>query len=151
MTTMRRTHYGATLHRRYGLPMLVTGAAPTDTGLGEAQGMAAFLREMGLEPRWVEDASYDTHDNARLTHAILANEGIDRIILVTSATHIQRAVGLFEAEGFVVTPAPVGGGGRHDRAWRAYLPKPGAMSQFNRALNEALGRAAYAVSDALGL
>lgn len=147
---MRRAHYAAFLHRRSGLPILVTGAGPVGgAGRGEARAMEAFLEELGTPARWVEDRSFDADDNARLSRTILEPLGVEEILLVTSDFHMRRSVLAFEQAGFTVTPAPVGGGAG-GRSWRALIPSTSAMHGFNRALNELLGRIVYRVTASRG-
>ena len=70
--------------------------------------MAVVLKMMGVPNSaiWLEPESLNTYENAVNCAAILAEKDIDRIILVTSATHMPRSVALFEAQGLEVTPAP---------------------------------------------
>jgi uncharacterized SAM-binding protein YcdF (DUF218 family) len=91
----------AKVARATHLPILVSGAAR------EAAAMKRFMEEdMQLPVRWVESASKDTRDNALFSAAMLDKEGIHRIILVTSSTHMARAAAEFAAAGFEVTAAP---------------------------------------------
>jgi len=71
--------------------------------------MSSLLQLMNVpaDAMWLEDRSRNTYENALFSRQILDPRGIDRIILVTSAMHMPRAVGLFEHLGFEVIPAPV--------------------------------------------
>lgn len=103
---LERLRYGARLARNSLLPVLVSGGAPTGR-VAEAELMAACLREdFGVVPRWVENHSLDTIDNARFSAAILHAENVRRIVLVTHAAHMRRARGEFEAQGLEVIAAP---------------------------------------------
>jgi MYXO-CTERM domain-containing protein len=55
----------------------------------------------------VEDKSRTTAENAALTLAMLKPKPGERWLLVTSASHMPRAVGAFRAVGFDVIPYPV--------------------------------------------
>lgn len=104
--TLERVRYGARVSRITGLPVLVSGGV---AGLNypEARAMAESLREdFGLSPKWIEDASENTEQNARYSAAILKQAGVEHIVLVTHAAHMRRAVGYFSAAGLRVTPAP---------------------------------------------
>lgn len=106
--TLERLRYGARLARHSGLPVLVSGGAPAGV-TGEAVLMAQSLREdFNVNPRWQEVRSLDTADNARLSALILDPQGIHRIVLVTHAAHMRRAMNEFAAQGFDVIPAPTG-------------------------------------------
>jgi len=74
-----------------------------------AEEMSDLLQMMGVPATsiWLETQSRDTRENAAFSAKILNGRRIDRIMLVTSASHMPRAVKLFEAQGFEVIPAPV--------------------------------------------
>ena len=74
-----------------------------------AEEMRDLLQMMGVPANsiWLETQSRDTRENAAFSAKILNDRRIDRILLVTSASHMPRAVKLFEAQGFEVIPAPV--------------------------------------------
>lgn len=106
--TLERLRYGARLARSSGLPVLVSGGAPPGY-VSLASEMAETLSvDFGVEPRWLEEDSLDTEGNARYTAALLQPQGIRRIVLVTHAAHMQRALAEFQLQGFEVFPAPTG-------------------------------------------
>ena len=80
---------------------LARGAEPTDD-------MAEILTmlDIPLEALLYEPDSRNTYENAVKSYNLLEPMGIKRIILVTSAAHMPRAVALFEHQGFEVIPAP---------------------------------------------
>jgi uncharacterized SAM-binding protein YcdF (DUF218 family) len=100
---LERLAYGAYLARATALPILVTGYQV------EASAMqATLLRNFELSAHWVDNRSYDTFENARDAAQLLRAEGIQRIVLVTHATHMRRSVNEFTAAGMDVVPAPLG-------------------------------------------
>ncbi|MSQ58445.1 MAG: YdcF family protein [Betaproteobacteria bacterium] len=104
--TLERLRYGAWLAKRTGLPLLVTGGYKYD-GPTEAQVMAQTLRdEFGLQPRWVESRSRDTSDNASYSAELLREAKIARVLLVTHAWHMRRALLEFKAAHLDPVPAP---------------------------------------------
>jgi len=104
--TLERLRYGARLARQSGLPVLVSGGAAPGKA-SEAAAMAQSLREdFHIESRWQEAHSLDTEDNARFSAVILRAEGIHRIVLVTHAAHMRRAMNEFSVQGLEVIPAP---------------------------------------------
>ncbi len=109
-TSLERLRYGAWLHRATGgVPLLTTGGIirPAEIPLGEA--MARILRdEFQLPVRWVETESSNTFENAQMSAEILRREGIEKIYLVTSASHMRRSKAAFDAVGLEVVPAPTG-------------------------------------------
>ena len=74
----------------------------------EAAGMASLLTMFGVPETalWLESESRNTYENALYSAEILHAEGIDEIVLVTSAFHMPRSVAIFERQGFTVIPAP---------------------------------------------
>ena len=111
-SSMERLRYGARLAKQTKLPILVTGGAPDKVSkqdLSEAFVMKLVLeQELGLSPQWLEGQSNTTQENATLTAEILKNDGIKTIYLVTHFWHIPRAQAIFEKEGLIVIPAPMG-------------------------------------------
>lgn len=68
-----------------------------------------YFRDMGVEAgRLVlEGRARNTHENARLTAELVLPVPGERWVLVTSAYHMPRAVGLFRKAGFEVAAYPV--------------------------------------------
>jgi len=80
----------------------LSGARP------EATDMARLLRFMGVPATAIvtETEALNTHQNATRVRAILARRGIERVLLVTSALHMPRALGAFRQQGIEAVPAP---------------------------------------------
>lgn len=146
--TLERLRAGAALHRRLGLPLLVTGGPqrPEEPSLATLM-QRSLSEDFGVGVRWVEPAARDTRDNARLSAAMLRHDGIAAAYLVTHAWHMPRAVEAFQRSGFVTYPAPV----RHQPipAGRIsdWLPRPDHLTTTWYALREWLGRVVYALRD----
>jgi uncharacterized SAM-binding protein YcdF (DUF218 family) len=103
---LERLRLGARLARASGLPIAVTGGAPSG-GRPEGESMReALTADFGVKVRWVESQSRDTAENAAYLAPMLARDGIIRIALVTHAFHMPRARALFEQAGLQVVPAP---------------------------------------------
>ncbi len=145
---LERVRYAALLARRTGLPLLVTGGAPTGA-VPEASLMAEALeREYGVTVRWTEGASRDTRENARFSAALLQASGVRRIALVTHAAHMPRSRAEFEAAGLAVVPAPTAWLSGPDTGLEALdlLPSANAAYAGWFATHEWLGRLAYRLS-----
>jgi uncharacterized SAM-binding protein YcdF (DUF218 family) len=106
--TMSRVRYAGKLAKEIGLPVLVTGGAPLKKDRpSEAELMTRVLQtEFSIDVRWQEQQSRNSEQNARYSRKILKQEGIDRIVLVTHAYHMKRALHQFKRNGFKVLPAP---------------------------------------------
>lgn len=104
--SLERLRYGARLARESGLPVLISGGG-TPEQWAESRLMAAALRaDFGLGTRWIESSSLTTAENARFAAVMLQAEGIRRIVLVTHAAHMRRALREFQSQGMEVIPAP---------------------------------------------
>jgi uncharacterized SAM-binding protein YcdF (DUF218 family) len=106
-----RLLYAARLYREGVAPrLLLSGGRAVIAGTAsvpEAETMAEILVEMGVpsEALWLEPVSRNTHENAVETLAILRKEGAERIVLVTSASHMPRSMAVFAQTGLEVIPA----------------------------------------------
>jgi uncharacterized SAM-binding protein YcdF (DUF218 family) len=102
----------ADLARRHPAAKLVfTGGSGSlmRPDLREGDWLAPFLDAAGIARGRVviERDSRTTHDNARLTKAVVQPQPGQVWVLVTSARHMPRAVGVFRKEGWAVLPYPV--------------------------------------------
>lgn len=144
-STLERVRYAADLHRRTGLPLLVTGGSPGPGIPPVAELMVHSLEnDFGIGARFVESRSRNTSENAAYSAVLLAEVGITRIVLVTHALHMPRAVGAFESRGLEVVPAPLKRSPvRLDI--RAFLPSAAALYASASVLHEWVGRLWYRV------
>ncbi|HQF71891.1 MAG TPA: YdcF family protein, partial [Promineifilum sp.] len=74
----------------------------------EANDMAALMQLLGVpdEALWLEAESRNTYENALYSQEMLAEAGLNDILLVTSAMHMPRSRAIFARQGFDVIPAP---------------------------------------------
>lgn len=105
-----RLFLAAALYREGKAPgILVSGGRVDLTGVlvPESEAMASLLHELGVPREAIleEARSQNTYENAVEAWRLLEPRGIRRILLVTSALHMPRAVGLFQHQGFEVVPA----------------------------------------------
>lgn len=101
------------LARRWPAARLVfTGGsgAPYAGAATEAEWARRSCEELGIPPGRVvfEDASRTTEENAVLTDRLVRPRSGETWLLVTSAAHMPRAVGVFRHVGWTVLPWPVG-------------------------------------------
>ncbi|MGE0384215.1 MAG: YdcF family protein [Gammaproteobacteria bacterium] len=105
--TMVRLQYAVLLQRQSNLPVAVSGGSVFDQAVSEAELMRTALEDWFRVPvRWLEPRSRNTAQNAMFTHALLAGQGIRRIVLVTEGLHMRRAAWSFRRAGFEVIAAP---------------------------------------------
>ena len=144
--TLERIRYGAVLARALDLPILVSGGSVLGDGVPEAKLMADVLKnDYGITPQWIEDESRNTAQNAAFTAAIV---GSKKIILVTNALHMWRAVNSFSAAGIPLVPASVASvapGEPLRVSYYDFLPSQKALMVSRDALHELIGIVWYEV------
>jgi uncharacterized SAM-binding protein YcdF (DUF218 family) len=146
--TLERLRAGAALHRRTGLPVLVTGGVLSPGSPAIAAMMAQSLQEdFGTPVQWVEQQAPDTRGNAVLSAAMLRPSGIAAAYVVTHAWHLPRALAAFRRAGLEPVAAPVRPARRTDLQWSDLLPRPDHLSESWFALREWTGRLVYAIRD----
>jgi uncharacterized SAM-binding protein YcdF (DUF218 family) len=135
LALLDRLTYGAFVARRTSLPVLVSGNG------NEAGTMRASLtRDFGISTRWFENHSRDTFENARFSAQILRADGVNRIILVTTSTHLWRASQEFRNAGLEVVPAPVGVWAvRGEGGFMKFMPSAAALLRTSEAVSELIG------------
>ena len=103
----------AALARRYPNARIVfTGGNAnlvSDDTAKEADYAIALFESLGIprERLTKERRSRNTQENAEFSKALVAPKNGERWLLVTSAYHMPRSVGLFRKAGFAVEPYPV--------------------------------------------
>ena len=110
----------------------------------EAERLAARLTRWGVpaDALLLETRSRNTRENAVETARIAAEHGLSSLVLVTSAAHMDRALGCFRAAGLAPDALPVdfrGGDGRG----ASWLPRAEALERSTQALRERAGRIVY--------
>jgi uncharacterized SAM-binding protein YcdF (DUF218 family) len=146
LALLDRLSYGAFVARRTSLPVLVSGSDH------EANAMRICLaRDFGVRTRWFENQSRDTYENAHFSASILRADGVRRIVLVTSSTHLWRAAHEFSSAGLEVVPAPVGVWAPREIGVIRFVPSPAGLLRSHAALYELIGEPMRALLAALHL
>lgn len=139
--SLSRARYGAVLHRRTGLPLLVVGKGPQST-TAEADVVTSVLtKEFQVPVRWNVPEGRDTIESADAARAILEKINVQSIVLVTNISHMKRASVAFKKAGFKVNPAPVNFYfyEKSRYAFVDFLPWCGALYRSNQMIKERLG------------
>lgn len=112
----------------------------------EAAAGARFFRELGIDPDRIieEDGSRNTDENVQLTRQLVNPQPGDTWLLVTSAFHMPRSVGIFRKAEFPVVPWPTDyfTSGQDTFGLRLDQPAEG-ISVTTRAMREWIGLVAY--------
>jgi uncharacterized SAM-binding protein YcdF (DUF218 family) len=103
----------------------------------------ALQESFDLVPRWREEMSRNTFENASLSAAILRQAGIQSALLVAHRWDMARALWSFRAVGYPVVPTPTPGGRALSLSPAAFLPQVPALLDSYHALHELIGLAWY--------
>lgn len=99
------------LRKHPHLKALYTGgiASVPPEGRTEAQRARQFFDEMGVDPKRMlyEDRSRNTAENATFSATVPSVDPRQPWLLLTSANHMPRSMGVFVKAGWNVTPYPV--------------------------------------------
>jgi uncharacterized SAM-binding protein YcdF (DUF218 family) len=131
--------------RRLHLPLVLGGGTPGGPGTPlESAFERAWLASWGLTNLTVMDLGVcrDTHDEAVAAARLAKLHGWKRILLVTSAIHIDRALATFRRTGLEVVPLACdfdGTGSPHGKWTLRLLPSVGSVVLFKTWLIEEVG------------
>ncbi len=107
-----RVLYAADLYAQKKAPQILLSGGRI-SWLGEqssspAVDMQQILLRFGIpeQKMWLQTESRNTEEDARFCLDILKENDVKRILLVTSAMHMPRALALFQGNGIEIIPAP---------------------------------------------
>ncbi len=150
-----RLVHAARLYRQNKAPRVIVtgGKLPFITDFqGSAAHQAAYLLSHSLgvdsDAIIVEPQARNTYQHAGLVAGILDSLNLPlEIILVTSASHMTRSVGVFENAGFRVVPAPADFNAHERFQWGLlkFLPSAAALHRTTMAFHEYYGMVAYRI------
>ena len=143
-----------------GMRLLRAGKAPLLILTGGQHGSVVLKRpedaeaecgkilalECGVDPEVIltESRARNTYENALFTKELLQERGLKKILLVTSAYHMPRAVGVFRTQGIDVIAAPTGVQIRSSGFKLTHLlPGLGALGQSSSTMREYLALSVY--------
>jgi uncharacterized SAM-binding protein YcdF (DUF218 family) len=142
--SLERVYLAAQAYRRLKLKVAVSGGQVGGAHTTEANLMKAVLEgDFGVPVNWVEDRSRTTFENALFTAKLLKADNVTRVVLVTHAWHMRRALWSFERVGLRAIPWPAPRTSEEADRIDDYLPNTGALEDSYHALHEAIGMAYY--------
>ena len=151
-----RLRYGVWLSRQTGWPLGVSGGVgwaqkALQPGPAEAEVAGRIAQQVyGVPLRWIEKSSVDTRGNAAGSVALLADQGVTEIVVVTDAYHMPRARRAFEQAAAawaaragkpapLITPAPMKFWVKDSNPVLAWIPSGAGMANVRMACHELLG------------
>lgn len=107
-----------------------------------------LLKEQGLDISTIifESQSRNTYENALFTHRIVKPSPEEKWILITSAYHMPRSVGIFSKIGWKVIPFSVDHQTHRPTLFRVSINFSGNMNTLKNAVREWTGLAAYYIT-----
>jgi uncharacterized SAM-binding protein YcdF (DUF218 family) len=113
----------------------------------EAYVMKAQLTEWGVPEKniVIETESLNTYRNAVNSKPLLEKQGVKRVLLVTSAIHMPRALATFQTLGINAIPSPTDylEVDRKKYEIKDFLPDIDGLGKTSLAVKEYLGLLAY--------
>lgn len=120
------------------------GATALRDDLQEAQVLYSYLESINfpMEKVVIEDQSRNTVESARYASKFIDSD--DRLLLITSASHMPRAMGCFEKENFKVMAYPAVFHTNDEMISPSmFLPSQEALMKWNVLFKEWMGYSAY--------
>lgn len=146
-----RVLHAARLYRAGKAPVIITSGGnifPQEHSRPESDLIAELLQEWGVKPTdiIIENQSRNTFENARQTKYILEKRKLKRVLLVTSALHMPRAMAIFKTAGVDVVPSPTDFhmvDNYNQPTVLTWVPNIGALAQTTAVIREYLGHLVY--------
>ena len=135
------------LARTHKVPVVFVGGQliQDNDSYFEAKSLDAIVQMAGLAPGQliINNQSNDTYDNAKFARSIVEKNGFKRSLLITSAAHMPRALGVFNQQNVAVVPFPVEYQLERDRTWLTPTSLVRKLYLIEYATHEWLGLAKY--------
>jgi uncharacterized SAM-binding protein YcdF (DUF218 family) len=133
----QRTLTAARIYQQHGFGLVVATGSPQALPYC----MKDLLVAMGVpaDRVAVETQSINTRENAAFSAEILRARGIETVVVVTSATHLRRAVKAFARVGIQAIPAAADSRGMGRLGLEMLIPSSSGIVSTHVALHEILG------------
>lgn len=146
-STLIRLDYAAYLAKQYPNKLIVTSGGYTGSKYTEASVMRdTLITTFAVKnPILIEDKSRDTDENAEFVAKMLLAKGIHRVVVVSQAFHVRRAIMLFKKYGLEPIGAStdyVSSDDAHTKELM-FVPNATAMAITARTLHETFGYLFY--------
>jgi len=137
----------AELHKKTGIPIIVTHGIDLKTGYSKASVVKRYLIHLGIPDNKIilEEKARNTFENAKYSIKLCAENEFATPILVTSAYHMKRSILSFNKhqKKVVAYPAHFLSWKNRDYSWDSFLPKNKNLRNSSMALKEYLGLVFY--------
>ncbi|MDN3568342.1 YdcF family protein [Paeniroseomonas aquatica] len=150
----RMTEPVALLRRHPEAKLVFTGGQGSlvHGGVTEADVAAALWRDLGVpaDRLLLEREARNTWENAVLSHRLVQPKPGETWLLVTSASHMPRAAGVFRQAGWDITPWPVNYRTGNTAAVRLDASFPERLREFEWGTREWVGLLSYRLMGRMG-
>ena len=144
---LHRIVYAFRLYRIQPLPIIVSSGKAYQCQRPEAPVLKRYLFQMGVPEKdiYTDSKSRNTYENADDVKNLCAKMTCNKIILITSAFHMKRAVYAFKHAGLTnIVPAPTDYKvNRTCYNFMDYMPNIEALDNTYRAMHEYVGMLYY--------
>lgn len=129
-------------------PLIIVSGGANEGTVSEARGMEASLQGQGVPAEAIvrEDKSKTTRENALFTKRKMQEQGIESVLVVTSALHMPRAMGVFrglDIEAYAAQNPPQIQIPQNEPNFNLYLPNMRALAASRSIIKEYLGYWVY--------
>lgn len=144
----RRVDTAKALYQAGKAPKIIVSGGANEGVISEARGMEFALRNLGVPAEAIirEDFSRTTRENALFTKRTMAEHDINSVLVVTSALHMPRAMGVFhhlDVESYAAPNPPQIVIPADDPNFNLYLPNRRALGASRSIIKEYLGYLVY--------
>jgi uncharacterized SAM-binding protein YcdF (DUF218 family) len=141
----------ALVQQGLGKTLLVSGGTGSlfDRRTSEARLLKTFALQFGLrdDQVLVEADSRNTYENALYTAQMLRAQRLQHVVLVTSASHMRRAVATFHKQGIFPDTYPVDYQAADVVMPFSFVPSALSLARMTAVLQELFGMLAYRLQD----
>ena len=140
--------YLARLYPNAQLVFTGGSGAVTEQEFKEAEMAQILFDQLGLAERAIiyESESRNTSENARNSKELVTPENDENWLLITSAFHMPRSIGVFCREQWIVQPYPVDHNSQKGNLLRLNFNLSDNLSMLRTAIKEWVGLVAYRIS-----
>ncbi|MEZ8739260.1 envelope biogenesis factor ElyC [Photobacterium swingsii] len=140
-TALMRLSEGIRIHRLYPSAKMILSGYGGGTEISQARMMAKVALSLGINKTDILllETAKDTWEEAFQASSVVGNKNL---VLVTSASHMERALFEFNEAGLQPTPAPTNYLAHRniEQPWAKYTPQAKYLEQTERYWHETLGQ-----------
>ncbi len=142
-SSLKRAVLAFKIWKKHKIKIVLTGGKPFNNNkyMSEAEVMANFLKNLGVNSKFLilEKNSLNTYQNAKFTKKIIEKNKWKKICLITSASHMPRAVKVFKHFKINVIPVPTDYRTSNIYGYQSFFPQSGNFDESIKGIWEYIG------------